>query len=253
MAGEGLEAKVERVLSAAAEIAWAALTRPECLGVWLSAGFESEFRRGGRYRDPAGDAGEYLEIQDPVRVRMSWENPLLGGPSTVELSVQGIGPEETRVRIHHSGIGAEADRVRLLEHWSWAVDSLDMFLKTGEGLPYEPWVDLQKELRRRAAEKSAAEAAAEREAAGVVLHKIPELGTRVLPEAGGADPEPPPPVMPEGSAAERPASAAPPTAGSRGPRKAAKKGEGKRGGPAKKPGAGGAKRRTKKPPKRPGR
>lgn len=180
----GFTVAVERTCIAPADIVWAALTRPECLDVWFVQGTEVDLRVGGRYRNQDGDTGEFREVVPLQRLVMTWENPDTSPGSVVTYTLERLDEGTTKVRIEHTGIASDRDHVELARGWSWASDSLDSFLKTGAGLPYEPWLELQTELHRRAQEKSAAEAEAERRAAGVVLHDIPVPAKRKGVERG---------------------------------------------------------------------
>lgn len=167
-------AQVERTFQSPTDIVWAALTRPEILSVWFTEGAEVDLRVGGRYANGDGDAGQYVEVEEERRLVMTWESPKHATGTLVTIDIASVSPGESHLRVVHSGLKTEDDLAKQAEGWSWAVDSLESFLKTGAGIPFKPWVELQTELRRRAQEKSAEEAEAERKAAGVVLHEIPQ-------------------------------------------------------------------------------
>jgi uncharacterized protein YndB with AHSA1/START domain len=161
---------VERSFETPADVVWASLTRPEILAAWFRDGAEAEARPGGLLRDSAGDAGEFLEVEEPRRLVLSWKR-VEGDPArlVIEISEQG---ERTALKVQLSALPTDKERVRQAEFWHWAVDSLEAFLKGGFGLPYEPWREMQVELHRRAAVKSAEEAEAERQEAGVVMSPL---------------------------------------------------------------------------------
>ncbi|KAF0246689.1 MAG: hypothetical protein FD180_508 [Planctomycetota bacterium] len=158
---------VERSFETPADVVWAALTRPEILAEWFRDGAEAEARPGGVFRDKAGDAGEFLEVEEPRRLVLSWKR-VEGDPARLVFEIGDEGGRTT-LRVQLSALPDEKERIRQAEFWHWAVDSLESFLKSGFGIPYEPWREMQAELHKRAAVKSAAEAEAERKAAGVVL------------------------------------------------------------------------------------
>ncbi|MBI2921753.1 MAG: SRPBCC domain-containing protein [Planctomycetes bacterium] len=168
----GLTAAVERTFETPVDIVWAALTRPEILGVWFTTRAEVDLRVGGRYSNADGDCGEFLEVVEGRKLVMTWENPESCPGTRVEIQLDEPVAGSTHVRISQTGLAREADRAAQLEGWHWAIDSLESFLKTGAGMPYEPWKELQTELHRRAATKTFEEAEAERRAAGVVLAPI---------------------------------------------------------------------------------
>jgi uncharacterized protein YndB with AHSA1/START domain len=173
-----LRVDVSRDLPFTIDSAWAAISRSECLGVWLARGASSDTRVGGTYRDAEGGRGEYCLVEEPRRLAMVSENTDLAPGSRVDFSLEPAGEGACRIAVAHTGIPAEDQRARLHRAWAWAVDSLEHFLRCGEGLPYEPWLELQAELRRRADTMPAEEAAAQRREAGVILHDVPLPGPR---------------------------------------------------------------------------
>ena len=202
------DVSVERSFETPIDVVWAALTRPEILTVWFREGAEAEARPGGVFRDRAGDAGQYVEVTEPRRLVLSWKRA--GGQEArlaFDLTENG---GATFLRVALSALPDEKERARQAEFWHWAVDSLESFLKTGAGIPYSPWREMQTELHRRARTKTAQEAEAEREAAGVVI--APLAPEPVAGEAPSAPPEGKAPAK-KTSAKRRPAK----------PRKPAKK------------------------------
>ncbi|MCE9581189.1 MAG: SRPBCC domain-containing protein [Planctomycetes bacterium] len=158
---------VERVFETPIDVVWATLTRAEILSAWFHEGAEVNLVPGGHYRDGEGDAGEYAEIEELRRLALTWRR---AGGADARLAFTFVDESgNTRLRVELSNLAGEEERARQAEFWHWAYDSLDAFLKTGFGIPYGPWREMQAELHRRAALKSAEEAAAERLAAGVVL------------------------------------------------------------------------------------
>jgi len=225
--GGGISAEIEREFATPVDIVWAALTRPEVLSVWYRPGAEVDLRAGGFWRNAGGDAAGIVEVEAPHRLVMSWDHSASCPGTMVSFTLTAIPPGSTRVRLAHTGLGSPADRNAMLEAWSWAIDSLEMFLKTGEGVPFEPWRELQTELHRRAATKSFDEAEAERRAAGVTLAPI------VLPPAV----PPVPAAKKRGGAVKKPKK-----------KPAVRKSAKKRSPPAraKKPGKPAAKKRRRK-------
>jgi len=105
---------------------------------------ETELRVGGRFRvrfrvldgSEHESSGEYLEVERPHRLAMSWrwvggeEDP---GESLVEIDLRAI-PEGTELTFTHSRLHDEATRRGHEEGWSGALDKLERhFLGSSNG------------------------------------------------------------------------------------------------------------------------
>ena len=130
-------------------IVFDALTTPDAIACWWGPDdgpvliAETDVRVGGRFRvrfrtldgSEHECSGEYLEIQGPERLAMSWrwtdgEDP---GESRVEITLRAV-PEGTELTVTHSGLPSEASRISHEEGWSGALDKLERhFLTLSEG------------------------------------------------------------------------------------------------------------------------
>jgi len=199
MANSPAPVTIERAFQTAVDTVWASLTRPEILSEWFRAGIEVDLRPSGLMRDAQGDAGSFRAVDEPRSLAFAWGRP---GEASVRVSMNLSGEGASAgLTLELSDFSDDAARARQVEFWHWAVDSLESFLKSGFGIPYEPWRELQAELHRRAAKKSAAEAEAERKAAGVVLAPLaePPMAAKRKPAAAKKKP---------GKAAKKPKTAA---------------------------------------------
>ena len=127
-------------LDAAPERVFGALTEPEDLDRWWTTRAESEPESGGRFRyvwefeDPAKNgeqAGRYLEVTAPRRIRYPWD---AGGVETevaFELAAVDGGTELT---LRHDGWQEGMDEVRQMisDGWRMFLGNLKSVLEAGE-------------------------------------------------------------------------------------------------------------------------
>jgi uncharacterized protein YndB with AHSA1/START domain len=139
-----------RRIAARPDIVFDALTTPEGLVCWRGpdAGpvlfAESDVRVGGRHRvrfrmldgSEHESAGEYLEIERPWRLAMSWrwneggDDP---GESRLEFRLRAI-PEGTELTLTHERLHSDAARQSHERGWNGALDKLERhFLARSEG------------------------------------------------------------------------------------------------------------------------
>jgi uncharacterized protein YndB with AHSA1/START domain len=144
-------------VAATAEDVWRALTEPEASLRWWAHRNVSDWRTGSPWEhrrvddDDAVDiAGDVLESAPPVRLVVTWANPVDGtpvggvppsprtGPSRVTFELDGY-RDITRLTVVHDGLASDAERDALLAGWAAVLSNLKTFLETGEPLPTPPW------------------------------------------------------------------------------------------------------------------
>jgi uncharacterized protein YndB with AHSA1/START domain len=137
--GKGFGVDVQRTIAAPASRVFQAFSDAKALSLWLATPVKHDFRKGGRYSDGEGDRGEYLAIDAPRRLRLSWENPKRAPGSVVEFTFTPKGRGKTVVRVSHECL-PDAKGVTLMRGgWSWALHSLRTYLATGKGVPFAEW------------------------------------------------------------------------------------------------------------------
>jgi uncharacterized protein YndB with AHSA1/START domain len=138
-----------RRIGARPAIVYDALTTPEGIACWWGPDdgpvlvAETDLRVGGRYRvrfrmrdgSEHESRGEYLEVNRPRRLAMTWrwadgEDP---GESRVEIELRVI-PEGTELTLTHSRLHDEATRRSHEQGWNGALDKLERhFLASPDG------------------------------------------------------------------------------------------------------------------------
>jgi uncharacterized protein YndB with AHSA1/START domain len=133
------EIAVERTIRADQRACWDAWTKSEHLDKWFTSGAQVDLRTGGRYSNADNDTGEYLVVDEPRRLRFTWEQKMHEPGSEVEVTCEPQG-EGTKMTLIHSKLAKKEEAEELLAGgWEWALDSLKSYLETGNGVRYEDW------------------------------------------------------------------------------------------------------------------
>lgn len=88
---------------------WPLLTRAPELARWFGP-VGGELREGGRFEAPGGVTGRILQVQEPHRVRLSWEQEGLEGPLLLRLDPEDDGTTQLTLRRTVLLDAAELDR-----------------------------------------------------------------------------------------------------------------------------------------------
>jgi len=131
------ELHVDRLIAAPPDAVWAAWTTVEGLATWWWTGWDDttyrvDLRVGGTYRIEAPRAGlsihgEYLSIDAPHRLEMTWVWTDDDGPGPREHVVVTLDEEsgETRVTVMHTGPWSTPEPAeRYREGWAHVLDRL---------------------------------------------------------------------------------------------------------------------------------
>lgn len=138
-----------RQISARPSIVFDALTTPEGIKCWWGPDggpvlvAESDARVGGRFRvrfrmlddSEHESSGEYLEVDPPRRLAMTWRwlgDEDNGGESLIEIDLRPAG-EATELTFTHSRLHDEASRQSHGEGWSGALDKLERHFEAVKG------------------------------------------------------------------------------------------------------------------------
>ncbi len=130
---DGYEFSVSRTIDATPEAAFAALTTADGWNGWFTSDADVDARVDGRYKTADGDAGTFLALDAPRRVRMTWEHAKHPSGSVVEFGIAPKDDGRVVVRVTHSKLPDAASRDDLRGGWKWAMGSLRSYLETGTG------------------------------------------------------------------------------------------------------------------------
>ena len=110
------------------ETAWAFLTAPAGLALWLGEGVAAPLARGERYTTADGTTGEVRSVRPLDRVRLTWQPPGRPEPATVQLALTPAATGTT-VRFHTDRLSGPEEREALRRRWAGVLDRL------GDALP----------------------------------------------------------------------------------------------------------------------
>jgi uncharacterized protein YndB with AHSA1/START domain len=106
-AGEGHAVVLRRTYPAAVADVWEACTDADRLSRWFLP-VTGELRLGGHYQLEGNAGGEILYCEPPRLLKVTWifgaDPGEAAGTSEVELRLEALGPEETRLELVHAGI-----------------------------------------------------------------------------------------------------------------------------------------------------
>lgn len=129
-------------VKASPQTLWGLLTKPEQMVRWQGRSAELDPRPGGAFRveinDQAVARGEYLELEPPTRLVLSWGwegHPVVPPGSTrVEISLEPDG-EETVVRLRHLDIPSAEERSSHTHGWEHYLGRLEVVGSGGDPGP----------------------------------------------------------------------------------------------------------------------
>lgn len=131
---------VRRTIDASAEKAYKALTIPNLVSKWFTKKAMADLRVGGRYSNSNGDEGIFLKLVPGNLVKFTWDNKERCPGTFVTIRIKQKAEGKIIVVITHSGIKTRKECAGMLVSWSWAIDSLKLFLETGKNITYEDWM-----------------------------------------------------------------------------------------------------------------
>ena len=119
----GYQVGVQKTLPVPPETAWNLLTEEPGRAIWLGEVDNLEFQRGERFQTGEGVWGEIRTVAVGQRVRLTWQNPELAQPSTLQVTIVPTGGRAS-VRFHQERLSGPEEREKMREHWRRALEEL---------------------------------------------------------------------------------------------------------------------------------
>ena len=123
-ADTGFQVGVQKTIPLTINDAWALLTSPEGIAIWLGEGGRFTLSVGERYATESQVTGEVRVVKPGDRLRMTWQRPGMGRPATLQVALVGTSPGKTSVRVHLEHLPSEAFRQEMKAHWKEVLDRL---------------------------------------------------------------------------------------------------------------------------------
>lgn len=142
--------EVRTRIAAKPETVFEFFTDPDKMIQWMSRSAELDPRPGGRFRCEVSDdhvvRGEYLEVEPPHRIVLSWgwegeEATVAPGGSRVEILLTGDG-NETDVLLIHSELPTRESAERHSKGWEHYIGRLSTAAAGGDPGP-DPWASVE--------------------------------------------------------------------------------------------------------------
>lgn len=131
--------RTSRTLRAPIDRVWRAWADGAEWSAWVGMSMRVDFRCGGRFDNGHGEGGEYLAIERPSLIRFTWEMNRYEPGSFVEVRLTARGPNTTECELRHLQLHTTQNCEDAHRGWSWAMDSLQSWVESGEPLPWEAW------------------------------------------------------------------------------------------------------------------
>jgi len=119
----GYQIGVQKTLPMPVEAAWNLVMDGPGRAIWLGTVDHLELRRGEQYQTLEGPRGEIRSVAIGQRIRLTWHNPELLSPSTLQVYVMASG-DKASVRFHQERLSSLEERELMRERWREALDGL---------------------------------------------------------------------------------------------------------------------------------
>jgi uncharacterized protein YndB with AHSA1/START domain len=118
-ASAGFQIGVRRTFPVSQEQAWAFLTSPEGLKIWLGELSSLELRVGHRFTTQEGTEGELRVVKPPAQLRMTWQPKGWTKPSTLQVRVipHEKDPNRATISFHQEKLDDADARERMKKRW----------------------------------------------------------------------------------------------------------------------------------------
>jgi uncharacterized protein YndB with AHSA1/START domain len=119
----GFQIGVQRTVAASPRRVWRFVTSKPGLRCWLGDARAFRVKPGARYETAQGTSGEIRVVKAGERLRLSWQPRGAKSASTLQLTFAPAG-KKTAVHFHHEKLSGLAERRRMRQRWSTALDQI---------------------------------------------------------------------------------------------------------------------------------
>lgn len=118
-ASVGFQIGVRRTLPISRETAWAFLTSPEGLKLWLGdiASGPEGLQAGRAYTSAEGNAGEIRIVKPYEQLRLTWQKSGWSKPSTLQIRLLSSTDSKTTISFHQEKLDGSERLVEMKRHW----------------------------------------------------------------------------------------------------------------------------------------
>ena len=111
--------------------AWATLTSPAGVQLWLGDVVDFQLVPGHVYKARDGAVGEVRVVQPGDHFRMTWQPKLWQKASTIQVRVMPSG-EKTVISFHQDNLAGPSERKQMYLHWQKVLQELPALLRDAE-------------------------------------------------------------------------------------------------------------------------
>jgi len=121
-ASAGFEVGAQKTLPISAEQAWALLTSPAGLRLWLGTLASLDLRKGQPYQAQEGTRGEVRSVASG-HLRLFWQPAHRQQPTTLQVSILPSGTHAS-IRFHQEKLASTEEREQMRAHWQQVLAQL---------------------------------------------------------------------------------------------------------------------------------
>ena len=128
-ADAGFQVGVQKTLPIGLDGAWTLLSSRRGIACWLGKTSRFSLTEGKTFRTETGIQGEIRVVKPGTRVRLTWQQPGMQRPATLQITLVAAGPENTSIRIHLEHLPSQKSREEMKAHWRAVLDELNQLAR----------------------------------------------------------------------------------------------------------------------------
>ena len=128
-ADAGFQVGVQKTLPIGLDGAWTLLSSRRGIACWLGKTSRFSLTEGKKFRTENCIQGEIRVVKPGTRVRLTWQQPGMQRPATLQITLVAAGPEKTSTRIHLEHLPSQKYREEMKSHWRAVLDELNQLAR----------------------------------------------------------------------------------------------------------------------------